>query len=126
MAEALARGLLSRQVFKPSDLIASDVDPARRRKLSRGLRVRTTADNREVVAEARAIVLAVKPQMMDAVLDELGEAIRAGERAARAAGSSKIRGARSQSAQSQSDRMRLFISIAAGVPIARIERALGP
>ncbi len=100
MAEALARGLLAKRVFKPSDLIASDVDPARRRKLSRGLKLRATADNREVVAEARAIVLAVKPQMMDAVLDELGEAIRA-------------------------DRTRLFISIAAGVPIARIERALG-
>ena len=117
MAEALARGLLAKRVFKSSDLIASDVDPARRRKLTRGLRVRTTADNREVVAEARAIVLAVKPQMMDAVLDELGEAIRAGDGrapAARAGGSRKIRAA------------RLFISIAAGVPIARIERALGP
>jgi len=101
MAEALARGLLARRVFKPSDLIASDVDPARRRKLSRGLKVPTTADNREVVAQARAIVLAVKPQMMDAVLAELRAAIRA-------------------------DRTRLFISIAAGVPIARIERALGP
>jgi pyrroline-5-carboxylate reductase len=102
MAEALARGLLARRVFKSSDLIASDVDPARRRKLSRGLRVHATADNREVIAEARSIVLAVKPQMMDAVLDELREAIQA------------------------ADRTRLFISIAAGVPIARIERALGP
>ncbi len=101
MAEALARGLLVQRVFQPADIIASDVDPARRRKLSRALKVHTTADNREVVREARAIVVAVKPQMIDAVLNELGEAI------------------------GESSRTRLFISIAAGVPISRLERPLG-
>ena len=36
MAEALARGLVENKVFKPSELIASDVDAARRRKFRSG------------------------------------------------------------------------------------------
>jgi len=119
MAEALARGLLDKRVFEFSDLIASDIDPARRRKLSRELRIQATADNREVVQEARSIVLAVKPQTMDALLKELGEALDAIEAAVPAVGG-KLRGARSQTGGA-----RLFVSIVAGVTIARIERALG-
>ena len=36
MAEALARGLVERKIFKPAELIVSDVDAGRRRKLERG------------------------------------------------------------------------------------------
>jgi pyrroline-5-carboxylate reductase len=119
MAEALARGLLAQRIFTPADLIASDVDSKRRDKLARELRITATADNREVVQEARAIVIAVKPQTIDAVLKELGEAARGAKPAVPAVGG-KVRGTRSESGAA-----RLFISIAAGVPIARMERALG-
>jgi pyrroline-5-carboxylate reductase len=101
MAEALARGLLSKRVYRPSEIIVSDVAVVRRRKLARSLHVATTADNAAVVREAPAIVLAVKPQTIDAVLGEIGDALR------------------------KSPSKRLFISIAAGVPISRIERPLG-
>ena len=107
MAEALARGLLAKKVFKASQLIASDIDPARRRKLSRTLGIATAADNLEVVTQAPAIVVAVKPQTIDAVLEELGAATRAWANSTPAAAT------------------RLFISIAAGIPCARIERAIG-
>jgi pyrroline-5-carboxylate reductase len=62
MAEALARGLIERKIFKPADLIASDVDAARRRKLKSALKIAVTDDNLEVVREAGALLLAVKPR----------------------------------------------------------------
>ncbi|MGD0074316.1 MAG: pyrroline-5-carboxylate reductase [Candidatus Binataceae bacterium] len=107
MAEALARGLLAKKLFRPSELIASDVEPARRRKLARLLKIETAADNIAVVNQARAIVLAVKPQTIDAVLDEIAPALNSSVKGKRASGD------------------KLFISIAAGVPISRIESHLG-
>jgi len=107
MAEALARGLLAKKIFTASELIASDIDPARRRKFSRAVKAETVADNLAIVGEARAIVLAVKPQTIDAVLDQIAPALSANGK-----GKSASRGA-------------LFISIAAGVPIARLEQHLG-
>jgi pyrroline-5-carboxylate reductase len=104
MGQALAAGLAARKVYKPTQMIASDVDGARRRKFSRATGIETVRDNLEVVREAAAIVLAVKPQTIDAVLGEIGAQIARDGSAAR----------------------KLFISIAAGVPIARIQAPLGP
>jgi pyrroline-5-carboxylate reductase len=106
MAEALARGLVENKVFKASELIASDVDAGRRRKFKNALKVEVTTDNLKVLNSARAVLFAVKPQTIDAVLTELA-------RAADGAGRSGGPGA------------RLFVSIAAGVTLGRLERALG-
>src|SRR5437899_6689004 len=75
MAEALMRGLIERKVFAPADLIASDVDAARRRKVKRALKVDTTGDNLEVLRNSRALLLAVKPQNIGEVLDGLAAVI---------------------------------------------------
>ena len=68
MAEALARGLIQGKIFKPSEVIVSDVDAGRRRKINRTLKISVTDDNIEVIRESRAILLAVKPQQIDEVL----------------------------------------------------------
>jgi pyrroline-5-carboxylate reductase len=102
MAEALIYGLTGRKVLKPADIIVSDVAPERRRKLARGFKIAVTADNLEVVREARAILFAVKPQSIDAVLGGIASALKPNARG------------------------HLFISIAAGIPIARICSRLGP
>ena len=47
MAEALAHGLIAHRVFKPADLIASDVAAPRRNHLKRALKISVTADNLE-------------------------------------------------------------------------------
>ncbi len=106
MAEALAHGLIAHKLFKPSEIIVSDVAPERRRKLARALKLATTPDNAEVVREAGAVVLAVKPQTIDAVMAGLAEEL------AKMGGKAAARG-------------KLFISIAAGVTIARLSRGLG-
>ncbi len=113
MAEALARGLLQKKVFAPSDLVASDVDSGRRRKLTRQLKIKTTDSNLEVLREARAILLAVKPQTIDEVLAELAAAMNP-PAPSTDGDASGIKPAD-----------RLFISIAAGITLGRLTAALG-
>ena len=115
MAEALARGLLHKKVFAPSDLIASDVDPGRRRRLARQLKIKTTESNLEVLREARAILLAVKPQTIDEILAELAAAMNSSAHS--------TDGAKRASLIKPAD--RLFISIAAGITLGRLTAALG-
>jgi pyrroline-5-carboxylate reductase len=101
MAEALAHGLIQHKLFKPADIIVSDVAPERRRKLARTLKVATTADNTEVLRESPAVLLAVKPQTIDDVMSELAIVLAKGNKG------------------------KLFISIAAGITIDRLTRGLG-
>jgi len=106
---------LQGKVFAPSDLIASDVDPGRRRKLARQLKIKTTDSNLEILREARAILLAVKPQTIDEVLAELAAAMNPP--------APSTDGAKRASGIKPAD--RLFISIAAGITLGRLTAALG-
>jgi pyrroline-5-carboxylate reductase len=115
MAEALARGLVENKVFKPSELIASDVDPARRRKFKSALKIEVTTDNLEVLNSSHAVLFAVKPQTIDAVLIEL----------ARAGGKSSAPSKGARRPRTNALAPKLFVSIAAGVTLGRLEGALG-
>ena len=108
MAEALARGLVEKKVFKASELIASDVDAARRRKFKGALKIEVTTDNLKVLNSSRAVLFAVKPQTIDAVLTELAAPAQTTARRAKEDWPAK-----------------LFVSIAAGVTLGRLEGALG-
>ncbi len=110
MAEALARGLIANRLFKPAEIVVSDVDAGRRRRLARVLKVAVTDRNLEVVRESRTVLLAVKPQHMDEVLAGITAAAPAPSAGRRAAGT----GAN-----------RLFISIAAGITLAHLTKWLG-
>ena len=110
------RGLIAEEVFKPVDLIASDVDPARRNAIKRKLRVETTADNRAVVREARAILIAVKPQQIDEVLNDLASVF---------VPPSNTKNSRAKTPRPVPLKDRLFISIAAGITLCRFTAALG-
>lgn len=118
MAEALMRGLVANGVFAPDELIASDIDPARRQKVKRGLKIDVTADNAEVLRNARALLLAVKPQNIDEVLEGLAAAMRP----ANGIGNGAPRKGRERRIGLKD---RLFISIAAGITIDRFTQALG-
>jgi len=98
MAEAFIKGLLRAGVAAPSEILCTDRRKDRLADLARLYGVRTTADNRAAAAEAGIVVLSVKPQVMNKLLDEIAPAI---------------------------DEKKLVISIAAGVPLAAIERKVG-
>jgi len=71
MAEALLRGLLASGVATRESLFATDPSEARRIRMTHAFDIRTGCDNREAASWANVVVLAVKPQMLNAVLPEL-------------------------------------------------------
>ncbi len=92
MAEALIGGFLGSNAAEPGHLFATDVSEGRRDVIKRRFGIRVGSDNAEAAAWADVIVLAVKPQSLDAVLEPLTRTLGG----------------------------RLLISIAAGVAIAQI------
>lgn len=75
MAEALIRGLLSKGLATGSQITVSDPLQERRAHLSEQLGIRTCCSNVEAVAGAELVVLAIKPQALGEVLEELADRI---------------------------------------------------
>lgn len=98
MAGALIKGLIAAKLYKPKNIIASDTVPAQLKKLKKTYNIEGFNDNRAVVRAAQTIILAVKPQILDHVLVEI---------------------------QPEVTKDKLFISIAAGVTLHRLETGLG-
>jgi pyrroline-5-carboxylate reductase len=96
MAEAITRGVLGAEIVPPQRIVAADPDDDRRAVFER-FGCETATDNAEAARRADILILAVKPQMLDAVVRDLADAV-GGE--------------------------TLVVSIAAGVPTARIEALL--
>lgn len=72
MAEAMISGLRLGQVCAAESMWATDPLAERRDRLKSQFGIRVGAANREAVSWADVAVLAVKPQMLPAVLSELG------------------------------------------------------
>ena len=98
MAEAFIKGLLRAGVAAPAEILCTDRRLDRLAELERLYGIRTSPDNRAAAAEAQIVFLSVKPQVMNRLLDEIAPAL---------------------------DERKLVISIAAGVPLAAIERKVG-
>jgi pyrroline-5-carboxylate reductase len=98
MAEALVKGLLRAHVASPSEIICTDRRAERGPELTHKYGVRFQKDNLAAAREAGIVVLSVKPQAMNKLLEEIKPAL---------------------------DQTKLVISIAAGVPIKAIERQIG-
>ncbi len=98
MGEALIKGLRAGGM-PGARLVVSDVRAARLAALRRRYGVRVTRRSAVLVAEATVVILAVKPQEIDAVLRECAAVRRTAP--------------------------PLYLSIAAGVTLARLRRQLG-
>jgi pyrroline-5-carboxylate reductase len=99
MGEALIRGLIRSGAVAPGQITTSEPREQQRERISETYRVKVTASNTEAVSGADVVVLSVKPQILDKVIDE-------------------IRGALRHDA--------LVVSIAAGKSLAGIEEHLAP
>ena len=71
MAEALVRGMLKKEVARARQLFASDPAAERRELFADMIGENVFASNGKVAEEAEVIVLAVKPQVLPTVLEEL-------------------------------------------------------
>jgi pyrroline-5-carboxylate reductase len=98
MASALAKGMMKTGLIRPEQVLASDPIEAARSSFTKEAGARSTASNAEVVTFASVLVLAVKPDQVNDLLNEI---------------------------KRQFTPKHLLISIAAGVPIARFESVLG-
>jgi pyrroline-5-carboxylate reductase len=98
MATALAQGFIKAGLVTPRDILASDPSEAASKAFAKATGAKTTAFNPDVVRFANVLILAVKPDQMLGMLT----------------------GIRPQLTDKQ-----LLISIAAGVPLARLEAAAG-
>lgn len=97
MATALAQGFVRAGIVTASQVIASDVSEAARASFAKEVGSKTTPSNPEVVKFAAVLVLAVKPDQVSHVLAELRDHITG---------------------------RHCLISIAAGVPLSRLEAGL--
>jgi pyrroline-5-carboxylate reductase len=98
MATSLVGGMITKGI-RPARIWMSDVSQDRLDELSRQHRVHVSTDNAEIARRADVLVLAVKPQVMQAVCEALRDAL--------------------------GERRPLIISIAAGVTVASLKGWLG-
>jgi pyrroline-5-carboxylate reductase len=99
MATALIKGLLLSKTVTPAQIRASDVKPERLEELHTQFGIETTEDNEAIASWADVVVIAVKPQIVDRILEPISKGI------------------------TEQD---LVVSIAAGVPVDAIEARLPP
>jgi pyrroline-5-carboxylate reductase len=97
IGEALVSGLLSSGWRDPSEIVATGRRAERLQELRDRYRVRTTLSNAEAAAGSALVVIAVKPQDIEALLGEVGGILAADQ---------------------------TVLSIAAAIPTAAIERHL--
>jgi pyrroline-5-carboxylate reductase len=73
MGEAIARGLLKAEAYKPDEIVLVGVNAGRVQKLADSLGTHGSTDALEAVKEAKVIVVAVKPHIVEKVLAPLRE-----------------------------------------------------
>jgi pyrroline-5-carboxylate reductase len=94
MGEALIHGLLYGHLCRPDQIFCSDVRVERLKTIREKYGVKSALHNMEVVKQSDIVILAVKPQIMRPVVEEIAKYL---------------------------DLSKLIISIAAGVPLDAIE-----
>ncbi len=72
MAEAMIKGMTSQGM---KDILVSEPMEERREYLNKSYSLETTGSNKELASSCRIIILAIKPQNMDTVLDEIKEIV---------------------------------------------------
>ncbi len=97
---ALLGGILKSHLAEPKDVVATDAREERRQELEEQWKVRVlpTSDNRKAVAGRDVVILAVKPNIVPKVLEEIRGVLRGNQ---------------------------IVISVAAAVPLPFIESVLG-
>ncbi len=98
MAEALIKGIITADVYKPENVFISDIRAKRLDFLEKQYGVQVVDDNAELAAKVETLLLSVKPQNMTEVLQDVKDTIK---------------------------KDTLVISIAAGIRTANIAAVLG-
>jgi len=103
MGEALLSRLIAQSLYRPDQVLVSDPSSARRDALVEKYGVQVTSDNRAAAAASDVLLLAIKPQMFEAVATNLAI----------------------DSDQPIGEPLPVVISILAGVSLSQLEAAFG-
>lgn len=76
MATAMIGGIIAKGLYKAEDIIVSDALEASLERAKENLKVCTASDNKEVIEKAEIIVLSVKPQFYEEVIEEISKIIK--------------------------------------------------
>ncbi|MBN2590974.1 MAG: pyrroline-5-carboxylate reductase [Sedimentisphaerales bacterium] len=98
MAEALIKGIISAKVYEPSNIMVSDIKEERLGFLAGKYEVKVCRDSKKLASCVDTVVLSVKPQNMNDVLENIKNSIGS---------------------------VKLVISIAAGIKVEKIASVLG-
>lgn len=79
MAGALLKGLTTSELYTKEQMIVSDVNPERLKVISSSYDVDTTANNKEIIKRSNVIILAVKPDAIESVLNEIRGSLSSGK-----------------------------------------------
>jgi pyrroline-5-carboxylate reductase len=99
IGSAIARGIIRAGLVTKDLVMASDVSDPLRQAIAKQLGIKATPDNGKVCDFADVVILAVKPQIVDSVLKESAKKL---------------------------GKAKLLVSVAAGVPLSRLESNLAP
>ena len=97
MAEAIIKGMLSSSLINGSNIFVSEPNKSRQTFLISEYKIKVMKDNLDLVKKTDVLIVAVKPQIIRQVLKDVAE---------------------------HTNVKKLVISVAAGVPISQIEKAL--
>ena len=76
MGQAIIGGILSKHQLDPTHVTASDTQEERLKEVRDAYGIQITQNNLEAISKAHVVVLAVKPQVLPAVLSELRDTIK--------------------------------------------------
>jgi pyrroline-5-carboxylate reductase len=99
IGSAIVRGMIRAGLVSKDHVIASDVSEPLREAIAKELGIRVTLSNSEVCEFANIVIIAVKPQIIDSVVKEIATGL---------------------------EKTKLLVSVAAGIPLSRIETNLRP
>jgi pyrroline-5-carboxylate reductase len=98
MAEALIKGIINAKVYKPKNILISDIRTERLKLLCEKYNVIPVGNNAKLAAEVNILVLSIKPQNMAEVLQSIKDSVKS---------------------------KTLVVSIAAGIKVSKIAGILG-
>lgn len=101
MGEAILSRLIAQQVYRPEEIRVSEPQRHRQEVLAHKYGVKVTADNRATAGESQVLLLAIKPQVFEAVATDL--ALREGD------------------IHQGTEELPIVISILAGVSLSQLE-----
>lgn len=76
MGYAFAQGVVSAKLYQPSDVLITDLEQKKLNDASANIGINTSTNNVEAIKDADVILLALKPNILDYVLADIGDRIK--------------------------------------------------